>query len=222
MSVAEREPGESSAPDRVHRRRSQRQVDESLQNRKAIVRNALELFANYGYTKTTLHAIAERVGLTRQGLLHHFQSKEGLFVEVINYERGWAEQQIAQLRPERGLKGLRSMAVFLGSEPNALHLKFVHTIQGEAIHQDAPDYLVTYVQARLNSIRGNIEQQLREAHSDGEIGDVDVPTLATMIVGTIVGLQTQWLADDAVQTEPAFDQLVALLAAVKTSRRRTK
>jgi AcrR family transcriptional regulator len=164
-------------PVRRHRRRSQRQVDESLQNRIDIVRNALELFANYGYTKTTLHAIAQRVGLTRQGLLHHFQSKEGLFLEVINYERQWAEQQIAHLNQGHGLDGLRSLAIFLGREPDALHLKFVHTLQGEAMHEDAPNYVVTYVQTRLQGVRANVADRLREAQSDGDIGAVDVRSL---------------------------------------------
>jgi AcrR family transcriptional regulator len=43
---------------------------------------ALELFAEYGYDKTSLREIAERLGVTKAALYYHFKSKEAIIASV--------------------------------------------------------------------------------------------------------------------------------------------
>lgn len=43
-----------------------------------IVDRAAALFARYGFEQTSLQAVADAVGLSKAGLLHHFPSKEAL------------------------------------------------------------------------------------------------------------------------------------------------
>ena len=51
--------------------------------RAEILAEAVRVFAESGYRGGSLKEIADRVGLSQAGLLHHFSSKEELLAEVI-------------------------------------------------------------------------------------------------------------------------------------------
>ena len=55
------------------------------ERRQEIVRAAAKTFGTKGYQKGSLIAIAEQVGMTHAGVLHHFGSKEQLLIAVLEY-----------------------------------------------------------------------------------------------------------------------------------------
>lgn len=91
-------------------RNSDRQ--EPIQQR--ILRVATDLFAEHGYQKTSLAAIARATEIKAPSLLYHFGSKEGLYTEVVRafyaeLTATWEQTLDAGAGPAELLEVLRSL-----------------------------------------------------------------------------------------------------------------
>jgi len=64
-------------------KKGQRQA-RGLARQDQILDAAFDLFANNGVRQTTIAAVADRVGLSEAGVLHHFTSKEELLLAVLH------------------------------------------------------------------------------------------------------------------------------------------
>jgi AcrR family transcriptional regulator len=76
--------------------------DRQDSTQRRIVEAALAAFSQYGYQKVDMGEVAQRAGLSRQGLYKHFPSKEALFRAVVDDIHGTtlelAEQAAEQAR----------------------------------------------------------------------------------------------------------------------------
>ncbi|ASU81279.1 TetR family transcriptional regulator [Actinopolyspora erythraea] len=77
--------GNSGSVDHVTRP-FREQVDEEILDR------AAELFAQHGFAQTSLKALAEAVGLSKAGLLHHYPSKEAIHEAALDMGRAQARR----------------------------------------------------------------------------------------------------------------------------------
>ena len=85
--------------------------------RRSVLEAAAELVAQDGAAKLTLDAVAERVGLSKGGILHHFATKDSLIAAMVTYETVTEVQETMPLGLL--LRGLRIELKGLIEETNA-------------------------------------------------------------------------------------------------------
>jgi AcrR family transcriptional regulator len=193
-------------------KKGQRQA-RGLARQDQILDAAGELFAEHGVRATTIAAVANRVGLSEAGLLHHFPSKDALLLAVLDRaDASYVEEEVYVAQPAGGLESLRRMpatARVLADRPAHTRLRAI--VSAESVVQDgaARDYSVR----RTEAIRRGMAKAVAEGIRRGEIrSDVDPKARATEIVAFMEGIQVQWMLDpDAVDIVAAYDSYFAAL-----------
>jgi AcrR family transcriptional regulator len=89
------EPPDSTAPPRQPRSRRRRRSGSGAETKAEILAAADALLRDHGPARVRLDAVAEAVGISRQAVLHHFGSRDGLMRAVVG--RAWSEL-FAELR----------------------------------------------------------------------------------------------------------------------------
>ncbi len=77
--------------------------------REAILIEARRCFADHGYDGTSLNEIAEAVGIRRPSLLHHFPSKDAVYVEVFRRSLAEWSERVEGAIGEAGRAGWRKV-----------------------------------------------------------------------------------------------------------------
>ncbi|MFC9248014.1 TetR/AcrR family transcriptional regulator [Streptomyces sp. NPDC057136] len=181
----------------------------SEERRAEILRATLEVIAERGYRGATLSAVAERVGLSQQGLLHYFPTKEALLVAVLEDRDRW----------DTGGGGSRGDGAWplelLGSlvEYNAMRPAIVQTFSallGESVTEEHPAR--EFFTLRYTQVRADMAASLRAEHGEELPGGLTPERAATLMVAVMDGLQYQWLLDpDTVDMPGAFRDFLRLL-----------
>ncbi|GGV65512.1 TetR/AcrR family transcriptional regulator [Streptomyces massasporeus] len=168
------------------------------------MRAALEVIAERGYRGAGLAAVAERVGLTQQGLLHHFPTKEALLVAVLRERDRWDAMPAGRLR----LDLLASLV-----EYNAMRPAIVQTFSallGESVAEGHPAR--AYFTERYVGVRAGMAEVLRTEYGDRLPGGLTPERAAPLLVAILDGLQYQWLLDpESVDMAAAFRDFLTLL-----------
>ncbi|MFF2525859.1 TetR/AcrR family transcriptional regulator [Streptomyces liangshanensis] len=182
----------------------------SEERRADILRATLEVIAERGYRGTTLGGVAERVGLTQQGLLHYFPSKEALLVAVLEERDQWDTGGGG-----RGRRGWRLELLTSLVEYNAMRPGMVQTFSallGESVSEDHPAR--EFFTHRYDQVRGNMAAVLRDEFGDRLPGGLTPERAAPLLTAVMDGLQYQWLLDpESVDMPGAFRDFLALLRA---------
>jgi len=92
----------------------------------AIVRAAAELFTGRGFDATSIDDIADRAGVAKGAVYHHFESKEQIFARVF-------EQMTAALATEVATAGAPGMSLLERFQRGTL--KYLTTIAGDRYRQ---------------------------------------------------------------------------------------
>ncbi|HEX2038685.1 MAG TPA: TetR/AcrR family transcriptional regulator [Acidimicrobiales bacterium] len=193
--------------------------------RRKILEAALELFGKSGYNGTSLAAVAERVGISPPGILHHFQSKEALLLSVIDEFDNRQQQGLDALSDEGGLAALRRLPELatnvLGDEE---FTRLMAVLSGESLDVDGivHDYFVR----RYRVARRWISGLIAKGQERGEIrADIDPMSKAVQVLAIQDGVLNQALLDPSrVDLVKVYEDYIAMLvndiAAPKPARRR--
>ncbi|WP_084077167.1 TetR/AcrR family transcriptional regulator [Demequina sp. NBRC 110057] len=184
---------------------------ETAARRREILAAALEIFGAKGYNNGPLAEIAEQVGMTHAGILHHFGSKDRLLVEVLRY------------RDESDVEGIEGQHIPGGTE------LFRHLIRTAFANEERPGIVQAYAvlsaesvtdsnpgreyfEDRYRVLRGEVAEAFRAMCAERGVDDpAHVERAATSVLAVMDGLQVQWLLDPT-QVELAATSAFAIEA----------
>jgi AcrR family transcriptional regulator len=174
----------------------------------------MAVFAARGYRNASLIEIADRVGITHAGVLHHFGSKEQLLVEVLEYRDRSDVRDLEGHQAPTGLDLLRHLVrTAAANEQRSGIVQSYSVMSAEAVTEGHPAQ--EWFRSRYAGLRQMISDAIREAvgpHSQPPEAEIAAATAA--VIGMMDGLQVQWLLDPETIDMPSSVQLVidALLA----------
>jgi AcrR family transcriptional regulator len=168
---------------------------ETERKRTEILRAAIETFGAKGSSNGTLADIAEQVGMTHAGVLHHFGSKNNLLLEVLEFRD---RDDVAHLA-DRHIPGGPALFAHLvaTAQRNALRPGIVQVftvLSAESVTEDHP--ATEYFQERYANLRREVEAAFRALCAQERVTEPDtIDKGAASILAVMDGLQLQWLLD---------------------------
>ncbi|GGL79847.1 TetR family transcriptional regulator [Streptomyces fumigatiscleroticus] len=165
-----------------------------IARRQKIVEAAAHRFAEEGYHRTALTRIAEDVGITEGGLLHHFPSKKHLLLAVMEHRFTAEAQWWAHLKDDAdGRTVLRAMVAATErhlAEPGLIELFVLTSAEAAdpagAAHALFAERYQRAVEALAGQLRGAME---RGTPREG----TDCAAVARECIAVSDGLQLQWV-----------------------------
>jgi AcrR family transcriptional regulator len=111
--------------------------------RERLLETAIGMFAEKGYTGTSVREIVERAGVSKPVLYYYFQSKEGLFLAILDVAENLQKQLLFEVLESEGNVLDRLLIlyrrVYTGIDEHRSLYKMIHgLISGPP--QGAPDY----------------------------------------------------------------------------------
>jgi AcrR family transcriptional regulator len=164
---------------------------QTLSRRQQIVRAGLAVFSSAGFHGASLRDIAERVGLSQAGLLHHYPSKERLLKAVLSWRDDRASGQLGDPPPD-GLDLIRHLVEQPTAAPAREFVQLDVIVSAEGTSADYPVH--GYVLERRARVLETVRVAFERAAAAGELRpDIDCATAARTVVALMDGLQLQWL-----------------------------
>lgn len=179
--------------------------------RKELLDAALTLFSTKGYHATSLADIADHVGITQAGLLHHFENKGALVIATLD---AW-EQSNRDDQRESLASGKTWFEAFIHTlrhnEENLAHVRLYALLSHESLAEDHPAH--AWFQSRYARLVTSMTAAMDEMFDPRKLPDtVTTTTIARGIIAVADGLRLQWLFDPQNLNRPeAMAQIFALL-----------
>lgn len=160
--------------------------------RESIIRAALETFGSFGYNGSSLKQVAEVVGISEAGVLHHFGSKSNLLTEVLRSR----DDRGGTFVPLVGDDGISFVAGWLDlTEYNVSHpghVELFTTLAAEATSVTHPAHI--YFLERYELVFGVSKSYFEKMIAAGQLlSTINASDIAVTLIALSDGLQLQWL-----------------------------
>jgi AcrR family transcriptional regulator len=162
--------------------------------RREILEAGIEVFSSNGFRSGSIREIAERVGMSQAGLLHHFSNKNELLAGVLEL-RDERSRRLVNFDSVDGLEHLRghvSNMAYNASMPGLVELHCILSAEATSPDHPAHDYFVT----RYKWVVDFTTTAITDVRDRGLLVDGMEPgSAARSLVALMDGLQVQWLLD---------------------------
>lgn len=176
-------------------KRQPRSRPETLVRRREIIDAAVDIFGAKGYSGGTLQDIADQVGMTHAGILHHFGSKDALLMEVLEHRD---HTDVADLEGQHipgGIELFRHLVrtAFANARRAGIVQAFT-VLSAESVTDGHPGH--AYFQERYRNLRAEVTAAFEAVCIERGVTDrAVVADAAASILAVMDGLQVQWLLD---------------------------
>lgn len=181
--------------------------------REEILDAALRMVARDGYSRTTVRELADEVGSSPMGILHHFGSKEALLAEVVRRRDvlDSADSEGGSLLERADIDLVSGLPALVRHNAEVPGLVQLYTrVSAEASEADHRAH--EYFRERYERVRAEYARAVQREQDAGRLSRaIAADTLALVLVAAIDGLQSQWLYDASVDMEEAVAQLLKAL-----------
>ncbi|MDO8147223.1 TetR/AcrR family transcriptional regulator [Isoptericola sp. b515] len=169
------------------------------ERREEILAAAARVFGSKGYRAGSLAEVAEQVGITHAGVLHHFGSKDRLLWEVLEYRDRVDVEHLEGQHIPGGIELFRHLVTTARRNADRRGIVQAYTVlTGEAVTDGHP--AADRARTRFGVLREDIASALRTVADERgiDLAEQDAVRAASAVIGVMDGLQTQWLLDPEV------------------------
>lgn len=196
----------------LHRRKGQDVVSE---RRGQILEAAVEVLAARGFKGTSIDAVAERAGLTRQGVLHYFPSKKRLLLEILNFREQLNREHLADRRLGEDWAGDFAEAVAFEQDHPSLATVY-SVVMAEAVTGQEP--AAAYVRERYCLLQDYLTMRLVERYGERMPSGLKAATAAAAVLALVEGVHQLRLMDPEADRYPGVVRdTVAVLLGTETA-----
>ena len=174
-----------------------------------ILAAAEDVFGKQGYRQGSLRDVADAVGLSVQGVLHYFSTKEELLFETLERRNVSRADWLLELRRDRGAVGAMRSVLQENLEHPGFMRMFV-TLAAEATDPEHPAR--GYFEMRYRTSFENFSADFVKDQETGRApAGVEPSTAARTLISLADGLQLQFLMQPGLDLLTEYDKATAHL-----------
>ncbi len=192
-----------------------RRERERAKHRQEIIDAAVRVFARRGYALATLDEVAQEAEFSKGALYLYFASKEDILVNILLFSAKAMESHYREaLSGTRGFRDELRDLFYGAAEMSFRNRDLMKVIMSQfssgfsAISEEARNSMWEIHESVVQCIR----DRTRKAYEDGELRDIPLEAISSMIHGSIDGMMiSRWNFESIEKVRKAVDAFIEIL-----------